>query len=204
MNPSPPVNYARDMIAKHPVLLCNRVLSVLSSCVHLSNSSHIFTGQFCRPMWLKIGESFIDRIFNVLFAGSKPQMIWSNTCGIISTRTVVTHIHSFRNRAVVKHPHSSVGHNSWHPLLTGLDFSVSAEVFRSNPQPAQFCNHYLFPESITKRIGEALRKCGVLIKYSRHIKSSVFGLLAPWQRKLPGAPSILNLQPRTVNAFLSC
>lgn len=158
----------------------------------------------CSPMAFIPFASFLDCIVKIFTLCANPKVIGIDAKPIIQFRAVVTDLLSFRNWSVFNNPRCFMGKHSWFSTFSSLYFSISISSNRTSPQPTSMwrgCFINFRPKSIAERSGKTLRKCAVLLKWSRHIKSSFFGLLARARLQPLRALSYFPFSNNFVNAF---
>lgn len=145
-------------------------------------------------------SSFLDHIFHVVLLGSKPKMIWVHTKRIVTVWAVVKNERGFVwNFTSAKNPTRSVC-QYWSRFVFGTNQPISLVVPVGCPKPTRSRLGDFTPKPFWKCWGQSLRRKIFRGNFWRHIKSSFFGLLAPWQLQLPGAPFNFSQEDRYVNA----
>lgn len=143
-------------------------------------------------MWFS--SAFSPHIKHVLRLCSNPEMVWINTCRIVSSWTVMMDLHSFWNWSYVKDVANPVNPNDSKLPSASLDLAVAAFGYVASPKPAGICFMDLCPEAFWKCFGNALRGKIGWSNFSLHSISSV-DCLPRLRLFVQRAGNFLSLQP---------
>jgi len=137
--------------------------------VKLANSYNLFFSQFMVVVLFSLSAStttLSSHVAHVLFVSPEPQMIGTNTKGVITQRTVMKDMLSIGNGSVMQDPARDVCADTA-TARSPTDLTVPTCRFGGSPNPARVRLSDLVPKSY----GEVLRKpllCEVLGSYRNH------------------------------------
>ena len=98
----------------------------------IANPLNVFESEFGAAIPLsKLESSFLHGIMKILFCSPSPQMIWTNTWGIVAR---MKYFQTSWNRSVMDNPRNSMGGSG----AKSNELSVPAFKFRALPQPTAF------------------------------------------------------------------
>lgn len=158
-----------------------------------SDFDDVLTSQNMTGVGLSAHRSFVTLakgVLEILRVISKPQMIWSNACFIITQRlTVMQNIATIRDWASIQNPARSMSQYRTTAFWTTSHLTITRQESRSSKNPTVFCFFDFRPKTLREGDRKTLRTQVLMSNFFRHIKARFFNVLASLQRQLRGALS---------------
>lgn len=116
------------------VLLFKHCIRRFPLCMFDSHLANNFTGCFCHTIFLSACLTVFRKfVLNVVWLCAKPQVNWTNTGWVITSRTIVVDLKAVWNQAISYYPSNPMG---THMLAAKLKLPITALASLAGPQPA--------------------------------------------------------------------
>lgn len=149
MVPSYAINYLSHAWSANTIPFCQGFLRPFAAFIKTSNLQNISFAKLCKMTFgAVVSATFIEHVLNVIFGGTKKQMLWSNASRIVA---LVENIKTFIKWTVMQFVTKTMGFGSA-PIFSSAPayLPVATSVFGSDPKPAftkwNYC--YTVPETI--------------------------------------------------------